>query len=66
MALKDIVSYCKDENLVSITVDKLLQLVYGKYFQGKELILEQLTSMLTQDLIEIKTDIYVPNILPQL
>lgn len=66
MAFKEIVPFCKDEVLVHETVEKLLQLIYGKYFIGKEQIVESVTEMLTEDLIEIKGAVYVQNVLPQL
>jgi len=41
-------------------------LVFGKYFMGKEDIIDAVTTMLSDDLIEIKREIYVQNVLPQL
>jgi hypothetical protein len=41
-------------------------LIFGKYFMGKEEIIDSVTEMLVDDLIEVKRDIYVQNILPQL
>lgn len=66
VAFKEIVPFCKDENLVQETVEKLQQLIFGKYFMGKEEIVDSVTEMLVDDLIEVKREIYVQNILPQL
>ena len=65
-ALSEIVKFSKDEDIVKQVSAKLVDVITGKYFIGKEQIVKSLTLMMRDEMIEIDRQQYLDKITPQI
>lgn len=65
VAFSKIIKHSKDEQAVDLAYKKMLEVIAGKYFGGKEQILKAFTQMMQDDMLEINKVEYVEAVMPQ-
>jgi len=64
MSFGKIIKFSKDETAVDSATQKMLEVIAGKYFSGKEQILKAMFEMMENDLLDINKVQYVQAIMP--